>query len=421
MLGLERVTRLCEPLIPGFVRRRARRKAEAWIVERRNGRDGLGAIFPAMVNALEALLELGYPRDDPLVRDATAALRRLVVEHDDWAYCQPCFSAVWDTGLVELSLLEAEAALPDERTAGALARADAWLRDRQVQDGPADWRIDRPDLPPGGWAFQYRNDHYPDLDDTALVLWALHRHDPMGHAPAIERALDWLAGMQSKNGGFGSFDADNTHTLLNEIPFADHGALLDPPTADVSARCALVFARVGRACDRGVLRRVLDFLYAEQEADGSWFGRWGTNYVYGTWSVLAALEHVDDPRKEAHVERAVRWLERTQREDGGWGESSASYFDNDDPEDAGPISTPFQTAWALLGLMAAGVTPERPALGRGASFLLRTQRADGLWLSDEFTAPGFPRVFYLRYHGYQKLFPLWALARYRALSAAGER
>jgi squalene-hopene/tetraprenyl-beta-curcumene cyclase len=264
----------------------------------------------------------------------------------------------------------------------------------------------------GGWAFQYRNDYYPDLDDTAVVAWAMAqspaRTDYRGN---IERAADWLVIMQSRNGGFAAFDADNTYYYLNHIPFADHGALLDPPTSDVSARVVTLLAQLQRAQDRTALDRALHYLRREQEPEGCWFGRWGTNYIYGTWSVLTAFRHAGIGPEDPAVQRAVDWLERMQRGDGGWGETNDSYFH---PSLAGQMSrsTPYQTAWALLALLAAGAQ-RSPAVARGVAYLLRTQQADGLWDDPSATAPGFPRVFYLKYHGYSAYFPLWTLARYR--------
>jgi len=411
LLRLERTGRRLEPLLPRALRRRALARAERWLIERLNGRDGLGAIFPAMVNADEALAVLGYAPDHPLRQDAQAALRALIVDGERAAYCQPCVSPVWDTVLSALALQE----VGDPPARRAAAAGLDWLLPRQLRDAPGDWREYRPDLPGGGWPFQYRNDHYPDLDDTAAIGWALLRGGTSAGEAAAERATDWVAGMQSSNGGFAAFDADNTHEYLNELPFADHGALLDPPTADVSARCLMLLAR--RDPQAPPVRRCLAYLRAEQTPAGAWFGRWGTNYIYGTWSVLMALEEAGVPGDDPAVRAAAHWLRAVQRADGGWGESNDSY---EDPALAGHAerSTAFQTAWALLGLMAAGEADSQ-AVRRGIAFLLARQQPDGLWSDPEFTAPGFPRVFYLKYHGYSRYFPLWALARYRRERNAG--
>ena len=407
MLVLDKMGKSVEPFIPKSIRQRALKEAERWFVERLNGTDGLGAIFPAMVNAHEALACLGYPPDHPCRTTTRQALKNLLVVTNGSAYCQPCVSPVWDTALACFALLE-EA----DRGAGEeVLYALDWLKNRQVIDEPGDWRETRPDLKGGGWPFQFRNPHYPDLDDTAVVAWAMHQADPERYDETVRLAADWICGMQSKNGGFAAFDADNTRYYLNEIPFADHGALLDPPTSDVSARCVALLAEMGR---RGPeLEACLDYLVEEQEEDGSWFGRWGTNYIYGTWSVLAALEKVNEPVYQPNIQRALNWLKVVQRLDGGWGEGCDTYFE---PEKAGRgrASTSFQTAWALLGLMAGKEVDSRE-VQLGVEYLMRTQQADGLWKENWFTAPGFPRVFYLRYHGYAAYFPLWALARYRNL------
>jgi squalene-hopene/tetraprenyl-beta-curcumene cyclase len=408
LLGLERLGKLLEPAIPGWVRRRALQRAAAWCIERLNGTDGLGAIFPAMVNAHESLALLGYAADHPYRVSTKTALERLLVIREDSAYCQPCFSVVWDTGLACQALHEAAG----RRATPAVTRALDWLVERQLVDAPGDWREYRPRLRGGGWPFQFGNVHYPDIDDTAMVAWAMHLVDEPRYRQSVERAAHWVSGMQSKNGGFGAFDADNTHYWLNEIPFADHGAMLDPPTSDVTGRCLAVLGALGPDYQQAVARG-LAFLRAEQETGGSWFGRWGTNYIYGTWSVLSGLELAGVTPDKPYVQRAVGWLKRLQRRDGGWGESNDSY---PRPEQAGQhnTSTAFQTAWAMLGLMAAGEV-DAPEVARGAQYLLRTQQPDGLWSDPDFTAPGFPRVFYLKYHGYEKYFPLWALARYRNL------
>lgn len=406
---LDRLGRGLEPLIPPPIRRWAIRRAERWVIARLNGTGGLGAIFPAMVNAYEMLAQLGYGADHPHRLMAKDAIDRLLVAGARSSYCQPCVSPVWDTGLACLALHEANGgqATPE------LVHALDWLKGRQVLDVYGDWSVRRPHLRPGGWPFQFYNDHYPDLDDTALVGWAMHAIDSGRYRESIDRAAEWLAGMQSHNGGFGSFDADNTYYYLNEIPFADHGALLDPPTADVSARCVAFFGRLRRPQHEPLLRRVLAYLQGEQEENGSWFGRWGTNYIYGTWSVLSALEQAGAHKLQPYVRRAVAWLKWTQRADGGWGEGNESYAD---PRRAGQgkASTAFQTAWAMLALMAAG-EGDSAEVRRGAEYLLHAQQPDGLWHDPVFTAPGFPRVFYLKYHGYDKYFPLWALARYHNL------
>ncbi|GAB4283870.1 MAG: squalene--hopene cyclase [Deferrisomatales bacterium] len=412
-LGLDRVGRAVDPFIPGWVRRRALRRAERWVLERLNGEEGLGAIFPAMVNAHEALACLGYPPDHPCRRATKRALEKLLVVRETDAYCQPCVSPVWDTALACLALHEADRGRPHPDRIRALD----WLRSRQLADEPGDWRELRPGLEGGGWPFQFANPHYPDLDDTSVVAWAMDEIDPERCREAVERAARWICGMQSSSGGFASFDADNTYTYLNHIPFADHGALLDPPTSDVSARCLGLLGRVDRREYQAALATCLSFLRAEQEENGSWFGRWGTNYIYGTWSVLAGLEQAGEDMGQPWVRRAVEWLKSVQQPDGGWGESNDTYFD---PALAGrgQPSTPFQTAWAMLGLLAAG-EGKAPEVERGAAYLLRTQGADGLWNGPYHTAPGFPRVFYLVYHGYYAYFPLWALARYRNARWAG--
>ncbi|MFB3924509.1 MAG: squalene--hopene cyclase [Syntrophales bacterium] len=405
-LKLDKAGHILESLIPGAVRKRAIKKAESWIIERINGTDGLGAIFPAMVNAHEALACLGYPPEHPYRRMTRKALQNLLVIGKDSVYCQPCVSPVWDTALACLALQEEGS----DAAQGSINRALSWLETRQLRHHPGDWRENHPNLQGGGWAFQFNNPHYPDLDDTAVVAWAMHQSGNEYLRDSIQMAADWIAGMQSKNGGFAAFDSDNTFFYLNEIPFADHGALLDPPTSDVSARCCTLLALTGRRGSE--LKACLSYLRQEQEPDGSWYGRWGTNYIYGTWSVLTALEKVGDPLDEFQIQRAANWLMQKQKPDGSWGEDCETYFD---PRKAGQgsMGTSFQTAWAMLGLMAAGKV-DSEEVRRGALYLLSTQNPDGLWKDDCFTAPGFPRVFYLKYHGYSKYFPLWALARYRA-------
>ncbi|HEX7341749.1 MAG TPA: squalene--hopene cyclase [Rhodanobacteraceae bacterium] len=412
-LWLDKLGHLLETHPPRWLRRRAMKRAEQWILQRLNGKDGLGAIFPAMVNACEALVLLGHDEatSAPL-RTARQSVRNLLVVHADEVYCQPCVSPVWDTGLACLAI-EADAAgrfTPDQER--ALTHAFEWLHCRQLLDENGDWKVTHPNLQGGGWAFQYHNDCYPDLDDTAVMAWALQQtSDSDRGRESIRRAADWLVGMQSRNGGFAAFDANNTHYWLNQIPFADHGALLDPPTSDVSARVLTLLAKLDRPQDQTVRRRVLDYLRAEQTDAGCWFGRWGTNYIYGTWSVLMAMEAAGVDADDPAVQKAIAWLKHCQREDGSWGETNDSYFDAG-LAGADTRGNAAQTAWALLGLMASGETAS-VAVTRGIEWLLRTQADDGRWHDAGFNAPGFPRVFYLKYHGYSHYFPYWALARYR--------
>jgi squalene-hopene/tetraprenyl-beta-curcumene cyclase len=295
----------------------------------------------------------------------------------------------------------------------SLERACDWLVGEQILDVKGDWADWRPHVRPGGWAFQYANPHYPDLDDTAVVVMALDRCDRRKYREAIERGAEWVLGMQSKNGGWGAFDSDNEYYYLNHIPFADHGALLDPPSADVTARCLGMLAQLGYIKDHPQVTRAIAYLRREQEKEGCWFGRWGTNYIYGTWSVLCALNAIGIDPKDPMITRAVDWLLAKQRADGGWGEDGASYWDNQ-PKGEGRASTPAQTAWALLGLMAAGQV-DHSAVVRGVKYLTETQNEKGLWDEKLYTAVGFPKVFYLSYHGYKAFFPLWALARYNKL------
>jgi len=412
-LVLDQFGRITQPLIPESIRQRAVKKAEQWFVERLNGEDGLGAIFPAMAASYEALLLLGYPEDHEFVTTARKAIDKLLVINEKDAYCQPCLSPIWDTGLTALALQEVDPAGNQSIVQQSLKRAFSWLCSKQLKDEPGDWRISKPNLAGGGWAFQFNNPHYPDVDDTAVVAFAMARAEQSDLDEPVQRATRWIEGMQSKNGGYGAFDVDNTFYYLNEIPFADHGALLDPPTADVSARCAMLMATVARkqAGYLPALQRTIDYLRSEQESDGSWFGRWGTNYIYGTWSVLLGLEQTQLPKSDPMYRKAAAWLKSVQRADGGWGEDNYSYHD---PNYSGQyrFSTAFQTAWAVLGLMAAGEA-HSPEVKAGIDFILHHQQANGLWNDKCFTAPGFPRVFYLKYHGYDKFFPMWALARYR--------
>ena len=421
--AIDALLKFAEPAFPRGLRRRAVAAAVAFVTERLNGEDGLGAIYPAMANAVLMYDALGYPADHPDLVAARGSIERLLVVGREEAYCQPCLSPVWDTALVTHALLEAGDAASRARARAGLQ----WLGPRQVLDVKGDWTARRPDVRPGGWAFQYNNPHYPDLDDTAVVAMAMNRADRLefggeggSHTDAVARAREWVEGLQSRDGGWAAFDADNTYFYLNNIAFADHGALLDPPTADVTARCVSMLAQLGETRETSAsLARGIDALVATQEKDGSWFGRWGMNYVYGTWSALCALGAAGQDLKSTPVRRAVDWLLRIQNADGGWGEGGDSYKLDYRGYEAAP-SAASQTAWALLGLMAAGEA-DHPAVARGVAYLATTQADDGFWDEPDHTATGFPRVFYLRYHGYSKFFPLWALARYRNLKRGNSR
>ncbi|KQO09076.1 squalene--hopene cyclase [Sphingomonas sp. Leaf242] len=410
--ALDRVLKVGDRLWPKRMRRRAIEACTAFVTERLNGEDGLGAIYPAMANSVMMFDALGYAADHPARAIARQSIENLLIVGEDEAYCQPCVSPVWDTALAAHAMFEAGR---DDLAAKALA----WLKPRQVLDVKGDWADEKPDVRPGGWAFQYNNDHYPDLDDTAVVVMAMDRAQAgAAYTTAIERGVEWTVGLQSRNGGWGAFDADNSYDYLNNLPFSDHGALLDPPTADVSARVVSMLAQLGQR-DGPRMASALAYLEREQMADGSWFGRWGVNYIYGTWSVLCALNAAGFAAEHQIVAKAVDWLERIQNADGGWGEDCDSYALDYAGYTPAP-STASQTAWALLGMMAAG-SVDGDAVERGINWLSAHQDAEGLWGQEHYTGGGFPRVFYLRYHGYPKYFPLWAMARYRNLKRSNTR
>jgi squalene-hopene/tetraprenyl-beta-curcumene cyclase len=412
--GIDVVLRAAKPWFPASLRQRALARAVAFVTDRLNGEDGLGAIYPAMANSVMMFEALGYPKDHPHAILARTSVDKLVIVSDHEAYCQPCVSPVWDTGLVCHALLEAG----DDAATASAGRGLHWLLPKQVLDVKGDWTARRPNVRPGGWAFQYANPHYPDLDDTAVVVMAMDRmrkrQPTRDYETAIARGREWIEGLLSRNGAWGAFDADNTYYYLNNIPFADHGALLDPPTEDVTARCISMLAQLGeRTGTNTMLRAAVDYLHDTQLQDGSWYGRWGMNYIYGTWSALCALNAAGlDPESDL-VRRAADWLVSIQNPDGGWGEDGTSYKLGYRGYERAP-STASQTAWGLLGLMTAG-RADHQAVARGIAYLAKTQDDDGFWSEPRFTATGFPRVFYLRYHGYRRFFPLWALARYRNL------
>jgi squalene-hopene/tetraprenyl-beta-curcumene cyclase len=411
-LFVDRCLRLHDRLVRQPFRQRAIRMAERWMLERMQGEGGLGGIFPAMANAVIALVCLGYRVDSPEVVRGLAAIEDLCLDTPDTFRVQPCLSPIWDTALTISTLVEA--GLPPDDP--ALVRAGLWLLDRQTRC-PGDWRLKAPGVQPGGWPFQFENAYYPDVDDSAAVLMSLRKirlPDEEAKTRAIARGLNWILALQGSDGGWGAYDKDNNRLIFNKIPFADHGALMDPSTEDLAGRVLEALGYLGFRPDEPAAARAIAFAQARQCADGSWYGRWGVNYLYGTWSVLAGLHSIGADMAQPCVRKAVAWLFRRQNPDGGWGESCYTY---DDPRTGGMgKSTASQTAWALLGLLYAGEARD-PAVARGVRFLLAAQRSDGFWDEAEFTGTGFPRIFYLRYHGYRAYFPIWALALYRRLRA----
>jgi squalene-hopene/tetraprenyl-beta-curcumene cyclase len=445
---VDRITKKTLRFIPRRLHAHAVTKAEKWTRGHMQGAGGVGAIFPAMANAVMALRTLGCTQTDADYQRGIKALDELLIERCDvspqedtpvspcWCtggsvaptldpspvgsqaaggeqgMCQPCASPIWDTGLALTGLLEAGLDIKHP----AVDRAVRWLLDQQVSI-KGDWAQRVPDLEPGGWAFQFENALYPDLDDTSKVLMSLIRAgalDNPAYRREMSRAINWVIGMQNSDGGWGAFDVDNNYLYLNDIPFADHGALLDPSTADVTGRCIEMLGMVGFGPDFPPIARGVEYLRREQESFGGWYGRWGVNYIYGTWSALSGLSQVGEDLHSPGIRRAVAWLESVQNPDGGWGETCYSY---DDPGMAGRgASTASQTAWALLGLLAVKEV-DNLAVRRGIQYLVEEQNRAGGWDERYFTGTGFPRVFYLRYHGYSQYFPLWALGVYERLSS----
>jgi squalene-hopene/tetraprenyl-beta-curcumene cyclase len=389
-------------------RARAMRKAAQWILDRQDRNGGWGGIQPPMLNCVMALRALGYPDDHPAVANGVQAIEDFLIEHDGQLFFQPCVSPTWDTALTCKALLDSGLS----GTHPALVRAAEWLIANQIFV-PGDWSVRNPQLEPGGWAFEFANDWYPDTDDSAVILMALQRievPDRLALRRALAHGTNWTLGMQSRNGGWGAFDTDNTAEFLNRIPFADMEAMIDPPTEDLTGRLMELMGNLGFDLGYGRARRARAFLLRTQRPDGSWWGRWGSNFIYGTWSVLVGLRAIGETPDVPHVRRAVEWLRAHQNADGGWGETLGSY---DDETLAGcGVSTPSQTAWALLGLLA-GADDVGDAVVRGVEHLLATQRPDGGWDEDEFTGTGFPRHFYLRYWMYRDYFPLMALGQCR--------
>ncbi len=405
-LIVDRGLKLYEKLPWKPLRSKAIREAKQWMLEHMERTEGLAAIYPSMMNSIFALMALGHGPDDPLTFREIKEFSRFEIEDEKTIRLQPCVSPVWDTCIAMVAL--EEAGLPADHP--SLVKAAEWTLSKQILGG-GDWQIKNKDAEPGGWAFEFRNDFYPDVDDTAFVLMALQRvkfPDEKCMEGAMRRGLQWLLSMQNRDGGWGAFDRDNDRQFLCNIPFADHNAMIDPSTADVTARVLECLGRFGWTTESPTVRKAVEFLMKDQSKDGSWFGRWGVNYVYGTSGVLRALETVSLTAQE-YCARAVAWLRQVQKADGSFGESLASY---ELPSTKGQgNSTPSQTAWGLIGLLA-GADQNDPAIGKAASYLVQQQNTDGSWSESDFTGTGFPGVFYLKYHLYKNSFPVYALARY---------
>lgn len=398
---------------PAFLRRKALKKALDWLIPRMKGEGGLGAIYPAMANSVLALRLEGYATDHPLVRRAMQSIDDLVFDLGEKQSVQPCHSPIWDTALALGALYEAE----DGDINETVGRALDWFCRKEVRT-VGDWSIRVPGVEPGGWAFQFENDYYPDIDDTSVVLMDFAKWVPeMGrYGEVFRRGIEWVLAMQGTDGGWGAFDKDNDFLFLNNIPFADHGALLDPSTSDVTGRVTELLGILGYDARTPVVRRALRFLKKEQEADGSWYGRWGVNYIYGTWSVVSALKAIGEDMSSPYIQKAMSFLISHQNPDGGWGESCYSYFRK---ETAGEgVSTPSQTSWALIALLHGGHV-SHPSVSRGIQYLLTRHQPDGKWPEQEYTGTGFPKVFYLRYNMYRDYFSLWALSLYRNIQRDG--
>lgn len=397
------------PIVP--LRELAIRRAEKWLIDHLKGSEGLGAIFPPMVYLLIVFRILGYPDDHPLVVDAQKHLRDFIIQEGDAIRLQPCLSPVWDTGIALHALAEA-GLTADTYPAAAATR---WLLGKECRVA-SDWSLNRPGVEPSGWYFEYANPHYPDVDDTAMAVMSLRRIGGEAAEPAIRRGIEWLLAMQNDDGGWAAFDRTKDRPILEHIPFADHNAMQDPSCPDITGRVLEGLGHNGFSVGHPAVARAVAFIRSRQEPEGCWFGRWGVNYIYGTWQVLAGLRAVGHPVDAPFVRRADAWLRSCQKPDGSWGEGCETY---EDPSLKGRgQSTPSQTAWGMMGLTAASKDPaDDPAVRRAARWLADRQRPDGDWDEEPFTGTGFPKVFYLRYHLYRLYFPVMALGRYTRMAA----
>jgi len=422
-LVLNQIIHFCERFNIRPLRYLAIKRAEKWMLARFEKSDGLGAIYPGILNSIVALRCLGYSTDDPQVIRALDEFEKLGIEepgipdHSEPTFrMAPCYSPVWDTAYAMFALGESGVPKDDPR----LLKAADWILSKEVRS-KGDWAVKVRNVPPGGWYFEFNNEFYPDVDDSAMVLLGLDKVDNPRERyqhEVSQRAITWILAMHCKKGGWASFDKDNTRMVFQQVPFADHNAMLDPPTVDITGRVLEMLAAYGYCKDDPAVKKAIKFILSEQDADGSWFGRWGVNYIYGTMQVLRGLEAMGVDHHEPYIQQAAEWLRMVQNSDGGWGETCGSY---DDPATRGiGPSTPSQTAWAIMGLLAAGDTRSE-SVQRGILYLLETQKPNGSWDEDQYTGTGFPRVFYLAYHLYRDYFPLIALSTYAREFAALER
>ncbi len=413
-LVIDRIAHWFERVHVRPLRSIALKKAEKWMLERLEMSDGLGAIYPAILNSIIALRCLGYSLDDPQVIRAIDEFEKLGIEEEDTFRMQPCMSPVWDTAYAMFALGEAGV----DRTDPRMVQAAEWMLKKQIRK-KGDWAVKVKNVEAGGWYFEFNNEFYPDVDDSAMVMLGLTHVDTANEryqAETVKRALEWVLAMQCKNGGWASFDKDNDRMVFQYVPFADHNAMLDPPTVDITGRVLECLAAYGYTLDDKPVKRAIEFVRSEQEADGSWFGRWGVNYLYGTMCVLRGLEAIGVDNHEPMVQQAAEWIRMMQNADGGWGESVGSYDDRN-LKGIGE-STSSQTAWAILGLLAAGDSRSE-GVARGIAYLLQHQAEDGSWYEWPYTGTGFPRVFYLKYTYYYQYFPLLALTKYAKVTNNG--